>query len=98
AAVGEAANIGAGTVTCNYDGVFKYRTEIGRGVFIGSGTMLVAPVKVGDNAMTATGSVITRDVPEGDMAIARAKQENKTNFARRFFERLRAQKAAKQKG
>ncbi|NND17565.1 MAG: bifunctional UDP-N-acetylglucosamine diphosphorylase/glucosamine-1-phosphate N-acetyltransferase GlmU [Silicimonas sp.] len=96
--IGERSNIGAGTVTCNYDGVFKYRTEIGRGVFIGSGTMLVAPVKVGDNAMTATGSVITRDVPEGDMAIARAKQENKANFARRFFERLRAQKAAKQKG
>lgn len=95
ATIGEAANIGAGTVTCNYDGVFKHRTEIGARAFIGSDTMLVAPVKLGDEAMTATGSVITEDVAPGAMAIARARQETKPGFARRLFERLRAAKAAK---
>ncbi|MEM9971821.1 MAG: DapH/DapD/GlmU-related protein, partial [Pseudomonadota bacterium] len=98
ASVGEAANIGAGAITCNYDGVFKHRTEIGANTFIGSNTMLVAPVRVGDEAMTATGSVITEDVPDGAMAVARARQENKPNFATRFFAKLRAAKAAKQKG
>lgn len=96
--IGEGTNVGAGTITCNYDGVFKHRTEIGRNVFIGSNTMLVAPVRVGDGAMTATGSVVTRDVPDGDMAVARARQENKAGFAKRFFERLRAAKAAQRKG
>src|SRR5262249_54092545 len=62
ATVGEAANIGAGTITCNYDGFDKQRTEIGAGAFIGSNTSLVAPVKVGDNANTGAGSVITKDV------------------------------------
>ena len=90
--------IGAGTVTCNYDGVFKHRTEIGERVFIGSNTLLVAPVKVGDEAMTATGSVITKDVPAGGLGVARARQDNKPNFARRFFEKLRAAKAAQKKG
>jgi len=96
--VGAASNIGAGTVTCNYDGVFKHRTEIGERVFIGSNTLLVAPVKVGDEAMTATGSVITRDVPAGDLGVARAQQVNKPNFAKRFFEKLRAAKAAQKEG
>ena len=95
ATIGDGSNIGAGTITCNYDGVFKHKTEIGRDVFIGSSTMLVAPVKVGDEAMTATGSVITRDVPDGDLAIGRAKQENKPGFARKFFLALRDRKAAK---
>ncbi|MEM9426373.1 MAG: bifunctional UDP-N-acetylglucosamine diphosphorylase/glucosamine-1-phosphate N-acetyltransferase GlmU [Pseudomonadota bacterium] len=95
ASVGARTNIGAGTVTCNYDGVFKHRTEIGEDVFIGSDTMLVAPVRVGDEAMTATGSVITTDVPAGDMALARARQVNKPGLARRLFSRLRAAKAAK---
>lgn len=63
--VGEGTNIGAGTITCNYDGVAKHRTVIGRGVFVGSDTMLVAPVHLGDGAFTATGSVVTRDVPPG---------------------------------
>lgn len=63
--VGEGTNIGAGTITCNYDGVAKHRTVIGRGVFVGSDTMLVAPVRLGDGAFTATGSVVTRDVPPG---------------------------------
>ncbi|MEM8803963.1 MAG: bifunctional UDP-N-acetylglucosamine diphosphorylase/glucosamine-1-phosphate N-acetyltransferase GlmU [Pseudomonadota bacterium] len=91
--IGEATNVGAGAITCNYDGVFKHRTEIGDNAFIGSNTMLVAPVKVGNDAMTASGSVITSDVPDGDMAVARVRQENKDGFARRFFSRLRAAKA-----
>ncbi|MDD9922606.1 MAG: bifunctional UDP-N-acetylglucosamine diphosphorylase/glucosamine-1-phosphate N-acetyltransferase GlmU [Boseongicola sp.] len=98
ATVGADSNIGAGTITCNYDGVFKHRTEIGERVFIGSNTLLVAPVSVGDEAMTASGTVVTKNVPAGDMAVGRAKQENKANFARRFFSKLKAAKAAKQKG
>jgi bifunctional UDP-N-acetylglucosamine pyrophosphorylase/glucosamine-1-phosphate N-acetyltransferase len=76
AAVGEKANLGAGVVTCNYDGVRKSRTEIGRGAFIGSDTMLVAPVRVGDDASTAAGSVITKNVPDGALAVGRARQKN----------------------
>ncbi len=98
ASIGEASNIGAGTITCNYDGVFKHRTEIGDRVFIGSNTLLVAPVTVGSEAMTATGTVVTRDVPEGALAVGRARQDNKPNFATKFFKKLRAAKAAKQKG
>jgi bifunctional UDP-N-acetylglucosamine pyrophosphorylase/glucosamine-1-phosphate N-acetyltransferase len=97
AAVGDASNIGAGTITCNYDGVFKHRTEIGERAFIGSNTLLVAPVTVGDEAMTATGSVITKDVPAGDLGVSRARQDNKPGFARKFFEKLRAAKAKKDK-
>ncbi|MEJ6401610.1 bifunctional UDP-N-acetylglucosamine diphosphorylase/glucosamine-1-phosphate N-acetyltransferase GlmU [Yoonia sp. 2307UL14-13] len=93
AAVGARANIGAGTITCNYDGVFKHKTTIGADAFIGSNTMLVAPVNVGDQAMTGSGSVITRDVPAGDLAVARAQQDNKPGFAKRLFEKLRAKKA-----
>jgi bifunctional UDP-N-acetylglucosamine pyrophosphorylase/glucosamine-1-phosphate N-acetyltransferase len=93
ASVGDGANIGAGTITCNYDGVFKHRTTIGARAFIGSDTMLVAPVTVGAGAMTATGSVITQDVPDGALAVGRARQETKPGFATRFFEKLRAQKS-----
>ena len=93
--VGEGANIGAGTVTCNYDGVMKHRTVIGANAFIGSDTMLVAPVRVGDGAMTASGSTITRDVPDEALAFARARQEVKPGLARRLMEALRAAKAAK---
>ncbi|MEO1638982.1 MAG: bifunctional UDP-N-acetylglucosamine diphosphorylase/glucosamine-1-phosphate N-acetyltransferase GlmU [Pseudomonadota bacterium] len=95
ASIGARSNIGAGTITCNYDGVFKHRTVIGEDAFIGSNTMLVAPVSVGDAAMTASGSVITRDVPPGDLAVARARQDNKAGFAVRLFDKLRAQKAKK---
>ncbi len=77
ASIGDGANIGAGTLTCNYDGVSKYRTEIGAGAFIGSDTALVAPVKVGDRALVAAGSVITEDVPENALALARGRQVNK---------------------
>lgn len=97
ATVGEAANIGAGTITCNYDGVFKHRTEIGANAFIGSDTMLVAPVKIGAGAMTATGTVVTGDVEAGALGVGRAKMSVKPGFATKFFEKLRAKKAA-QKG
>jgi bifunctional UDP-N-acetylglucosamine pyrophosphorylase/glucosamine-1-phosphate N-acetyltransferase len=69
AAVGAGANIGAGTITCNYDGERKNPTEIGAGAFIGSDTMLVAPVKIGRGARTGAGSVVTRDVPDDTLAV-----------------------------
>ena len=81
ATVGEGANIGAGAVTCNYDGVRKHPTEIGPGAFIGSDTMLVAPVKVGAGATTGAGSVITKNVPDGALAIGRARQQNLEGWA-----------------
>ena len=96
--VGEFTNIGAGTVTCNYDGVMKHRTTIGKRAFIGSDTMLVAPVTVGDDAMTASGSVITRDVQPADLALARAPQVNKAGHAVRLLKMLKDIKAAKAKG
>jgi bifunctional UDP-N-acetylglucosamine pyrophosphorylase/glucosamine-1-phosphate N-acetyltransferase len=96
--VGEHTNIGAGTVTCNYDGVMKHHTEIGAHAFIGSDTMLVAPVKVGARAMTASGSIITTDVPPEALALARARQVNKPGLATKLMDRLRAIKAAKGKG
>jgi bifunctional UDP-N-acetylglucosamine pyrophosphorylase/glucosamine-1-phosphate N-acetyltransferase len=96
--VGEFTNIGAGTVTCNYDGVMKHHTEIGKNAFIGSDTMLVAPVTVGDGAMTASGSVITRDVPADALALGRARQEVKPGFVPLFLNHLRALKAARKKG
>lgn len=97
ASIGERTNIGAGTITCNYDGFMKHRTEIGEGAFIGSNTMLVAPVRVGNEAMTATGSVINRDVPDGALALARAKQETKPGMARKLFAKLKAAKAKRDK-
>jgi bifunctional UDP-N-acetylglucosamine pyrophosphorylase/glucosamine-1-phosphate N-acetyltransferase len=90
ATIGDGTNVGAGTVTCNYDGVMKHRTVVGRNAFIGSDTMLVAPVTVGDDAMTASGSVITEDVPGGALALGRARQVNKPGLAVRLMERLRA--------
>ncbi len=83
ATVGAGANIGAGTVTCNYDGVGKHRTEIGPGAFIGSDTMLVAPVKVGAGATTGAGSTITQDVPSGALAVERSRQRNVEGWAER---------------
>jgi bifunctional UDP-N-acetylglucosamine pyrophosphorylase/glucosamine-1-phosphate N-acetyltransferase len=96
--IGEHTNIGAGTVTCNYDGVMKHRTTIGKRAFIGSDTMLVAPVTVGDGALTASGSVITEDVPAEAVAIGRARQVTKPGLATRMFDKLRAIKAAQKKG
>ncbi len=98
ATIGAASNIGAGTITCNYDGVMKHHTEIGERVFIGSSTMLVAPVRIGDDAMTGSGSVITKDVEDGALAVARGKQENRPGTARKLFEMLKAKKKQRDKG
>lgn len=97
ATVGERANIGAGTVTCNYDGFMKHHTSIGADAFIGSNTMLVAPVTVGARANTASGSIITDDIPDDAMAIGRAKQINKPGLAAKLRARLKTIKAAKSK-
>ena len=96
ATIGEGTNIGAGTITCNYDGVFKHHTHIGARAFIGSNTMLIAPVSVGDEAMTATGAIVNKDVPDGALAISRIPQDNKLNLARKLFDTLRAKKARQQ--
>ena len=82
--VGEGANIGAGTITCNYDGVAKHHTDIGKGAFIGSNSALVAPVAIGDDAYVGSGSVITRDVPAGALALARAKLVVKEGWTARM--------------
>ncbi|QIB35704.1 bifunctional UDP-N-acetylglucosamine diphosphorylase/glucosamine-1-phosphate N-acetyltransferase GlmU [Ancylobacter pratisalsi] len=93
--VGANTNIGAGTITCNYDGFRKHRTLIGANSFIGTNTLLVAPVSVGDGAYVGTGSVITEDVPADALAIGRARQVNKPGFAARLRERLSAGLAPK---
>jgi bifunctional UDP-N-acetylglucosamine pyrophosphorylase/glucosamine-1-phosphate N-acetyltransferase len=97
AEVGAGANIGAGTITCNYDGYFKYKTVIGEGAFIGSNSALVAPVTIGAGAMVAAGSVITADVEGDALAIARGKQEARPGRARRFRDVMAAKKAAAKK-
>ncbi|MDM7946090.1 MAG: bifunctional UDP-N-acetylglucosamine diphosphorylase/glucosamine-1-phosphate N-acetyltransferase GlmU [Oceanibaculum nanhaiense] len=84
ASVGAGTNIGAGTITCNYDGFAKHHTEIGAGVFIGSNSALVAPVSVGDGAMVAAGSTITKDVPADALSVARGKQTDLEGAAKRF--------------
>jgi bifunctional UDP-N-acetylglucosamine pyrophosphorylase / glucosamine-1-phosphate N-acetyltransferase len=84
ARVGEGANIGAGTITCNYDGSAKHVTDIGKGAFVGSNTALVAPVKVGDGAYIGSGSVITKDVPADALALERAQQTIKEGWAKRL--------------
>jgi bifunctional UDP-N-acetylglucosamine pyrophosphorylase/glucosamine-1-phosphate N-acetyltransferase len=89
ATIGAGTNIGAGSITCNYDGFAKYETIIGDGVFIGSDTMLVAPVTIGDGAMTAAGSTITEDVEPGALGVARGRQRNVTGFVRRMADRYR---------
>jgi bifunctional UDP-N-acetylglucosamine pyrophosphorylase/glucosamine-1-phosphate N-acetyltransferase len=87
ATIGARSNIGAGTVTCNYDGYHKYETKIGEDVFVGSDTMLVAPVNLGDRAVTGAGSVITNDVEPGALAVARAPQRDIPGYAARREER-----------
>ncbi|WP_289117612.1 bifunctional UDP-N-acetylglucosamine diphosphorylase/glucosamine-1-phosphate N-acetyltransferase GlmU [uncultured Idiomarina sp.] len=82
AQVGDYANIGAGTITCNYDGVNKFLTEIGNGAFIGSNSSLVAPVKIGNNATVGAGSVVTREVADEELAVARGKQRNISGWQR----------------
>jgi len=90
--VGDKANIGAGTITCNYDGFGKYRTEIGAGAFIGSNSALVAPVKIGDGAIVGAGSVVTKDVEADELAVARASQRGMKGWAARFRARQTAKK------
>ena len=84
--VGAGTNVGAGTITCNYDGIEKFRTEIGKGVFVGTNVSLVAPVTIGDGAFLAAGSVITGDVPADAMAIARGPQVTKPGRAKLWRE------------
>jgi bifunctional UDP-N-acetylglucosamine pyrophosphorylase/glucosamine-1-phosphate N-acetyltransferase len=93
--VGEGANIGAGTITCNYDGFDKHKTEIGAGAFIGSDTALVAPVKVGAGAVTGAGSVITKDVAPDALAVTRAEQKEVSGWAEKFRTRKKAVKDKK---
>jgi len=81
--IGENVNVGAGTITCNYDGFRKHKTRIGTGAFIGSNSTLVSPVEVGEGAYLAAGSVITTDVPADALAVARSRQENKPDWARK---------------
>jgi len=90
--VGERANIGAGTIVCNYDGFAKRQTLIGEGAFIGSDSQLIAPVSIGKNAYVGTGSTITEDVPEDALAIGRARQVNKPDYAKKLREKLAAAK------
>lgn len=98
AEVGDGANIGAGTITCNYDGFLKHRTRIGAGAFIGSNSALVAPVSVGEGAIVGAGSVVTADVEADALAVARGKQEARPGWARRFRQTMAARKAAKGRG
>ncbi|MFC3786210.1 bifunctional UDP-N-acetylglucosamine pyrophosphorylase/glucosamine-1-phosphate N-acetyltransferase [Sphingopyxis italica] len=95
--VGAAANIGAGTITCNYDGYFKYRTEIGERAFIGSNSALVAPVRIGADAIVAAGSAVTRDVADGELRLVRGEQLVKPGWADRFHDAMRKKKAAEKK-
>ncbi|MFT3768483.1 MAG: bifunctional UDP-N-acetylglucosamine diphosphorylase/glucosamine-1-phosphate N-acetyltransferase GlmU [Minicystis sp.] len=88
--IGEGANVGAGTIFCNYDGFKKHKTDIGPGAFIGSDSQIVAPVKIGAGAYVATGTTVTRDVPEGALAISRVRQDNKEGYAERLRSRLKA--------
>ena len=81
--VGKSTNIGAGTITCNYDGTDKHKTFIGDESFIGSNASLVAPVTVGSSATVAAGSVITKDVPDGALGVGRSKQNNKENWSKK---------------
>jgi bifunctional UDP-N-acetylglucosamine pyrophosphorylase/glucosamine-1-phosphate N-acetyltransferase len=94
ASVGAGANIGAGTITCNYDGFFKYKTEIGAGAFVGSNSALVAPVSIGAGAIVAAGSVVTRSVEADALCLVRPVQEGKPGWAARFRGRMAARKAA----
>ena len=95
AEVGAGANIGAGTITCNYDGYFKYKTIIGERAFIGSNSSLVAPVKIGADAIVGAGSAVTRDVGDGELRIVRGEQLVKPGWADRFHDTMKKKKADK---
>jgi len=93
--VGAGANIGAGAITCNYDGFFKYRTNIGEGAFVGSNSALVAPVTIGAGAIVGAGSVLTRDVADDALALVRPEQQERAGWAKRFRAAMAAKKAGK---
>lgn len=97
ASIGAGSNIGAGTITCNYDGYNKFKTNIGANAFIGSNSALIAPVSIGDNAYIASGSVISDDVPEDALGIGRARQANKPGLASKLRARFKAIKEAAKK-
>ncbi len=97
ATIGAGANIGAGTITCNYDGYFKYQTVIGENAFIGSNSALIAPVTIGRDAIVAAGSAVSRDVGDGDLRMVRAEQLVKPGWADRFHDAMRKKKAAEKK-
>ena len=97
AIVAAGANIGAATITCNYDGYFKYQTVIGERAFIGSNSALVAPVKIGADAIVGAGSTVTRDVMDGELRLVRAEQSVKPGWADRFHDTMRKKKAAEKK-
>lgn len=98
ATIGAGANIGAGTITCNYDGYFKYKTTIGERAFIGSNSALVAPVTVGADAIVAAGSTVSRDVAPGELRMVRAEQLIKDGWADRFHDAMKKKKASEKKG
>ena len=93
--VGANSNIGAGTITCNYDGFLKHKTMIGEGAFVGTNSSLVAPVKIGKGAYIGSGSVITKDVPDDAMAVERSPQSNREGGAKRYREMKMRAKAKK---
>ncbi|MEM1035991.1 MAG: bifunctional UDP-N-acetylglucosamine diphosphorylase/glucosamine-1-phosphate N-acetyltransferase GlmU [Pseudomonadota bacterium] len=93
--IGEGANIGAGTIFCNYDGFLKYQTRVGKGAFVGSNSSLVAPVKIGDGAYVGSGSVITKDVETNALSVARGRQMQKSGWATQFRDKMAEIKAAK---
>jgi len=97
ARVGQGANVGAGTITCNYDGFLKHHTDIGAGAFIGSNTALVAPVKIGDGAIVGAGSTVSRDVEADALAVERAETKTTPGWARMFREKKAAEKAARKR-
>jgi bifunctional UDP-N-acetylglucosamine pyrophosphorylase/glucosamine-1-phosphate N-acetyltransferase len=97
ASIGAGANIGAGTITCNYDGYFKYRTTIGERAFIGSNSALVAPVTIGADAIVAAGSTVSRDVAPGELRMVRAEQLVKPGWADRFHDTMKKKKATEKK-
>jgi bifunctional UDP-N-acetylglucosamine pyrophosphorylase/glucosamine-1-phosphate N-acetyltransferase len=97
ARLGAGSNFGAGAIVCNYDGAAKHHTDIGKGVFIGTNSALVAPVKIGDGAITAAGSVITQDVAADALAIARGVQTEKPGWAKAFRERQKSKKQLEKK-
>ena len=97
AEVGAGANIGAGTITCNYDGYFKHKTVIGERAFSGSNSALIAPVRIGADAIVAAGSAVSRDVGDGDLRMVRGEQVVKPGWADRFHDAMKKKKAAAKK-